>query len=863
MRSSTIYNFIQVYKAPNDSAHYKFKTSQEGKPYYFCPMVPSATQLSLGGQQYQVVNQHLSVYSEYNDNVPGMEAYHLTVKLNRNGQEFVAHCYYDISGNPTVVQSDVKLTPEDRKQLHNYGQQAVGKISGLNQELLNKENALLADIKKQEEIAEKFDPNQIRELNKYIKELRKLAKLIAELNFITNQSQAGKQKIVEQMLATCEMRLAARQLPAKRKRSEVPNEKLETRESTQPQQPEPKEKKADEAETLASVNQKLALLLKGKIDLANLQELKRLLELKLKLIPSSDFKAMIAVFRKLQKLCDQIPECMLQLALEGDVKAAENFVANNYRVTSYKNFIDLVNEGREEIFDILSKNSPYAILLKEGSFHFEVDSRYFQADLLTLAYENGHKSFFRTLLFTHHVNPDIRDATGRTLIYRAVAEGEMEYAQMLHDAGAELNVKPQKGLGRHLAILDEDNDQSEKKQIMKRVADQLSQPQQIENISLLIEAARFRRDQMLQWLATLKVDASVRAEHGLDAMGIYLSKKGSPVDPATVLALLKAGMTVDVINKFATGETCNPLHYACQWLDENLVRLLVTRFAADPNVMVKKRFSVRTPNSNEQTEMKLADSMMLMDCLTSLSGKYFEAQRSQRIAAKILLFLLNQDIRPVIRQSLMSCIKFFENEFHVNTVPLYAIPEDELFTRRALAAAAVLSNDYGKFLQIMKEIINTCISPIYKALQLNLLKLDFIQMAEEHLAKKEYQECLDVCYTTFRAQFTTEQYNERLWAACYQAHLALGDDEMAFKTLRRYLIILKDKARQVSAPKYKSEINKKIETASAQLAEIQQRLKFALPVRAATMPFVAELKEQNMKKLANKPAGESLQPPRV
>lgn len=833
MRSSAIYNYTKTYKA-SESTSFQHKPARNGRSYFLCPLPKSTAQMTLGGNAYRVVEPHLSIYDQYDDKKHGIEAYHLTINLKRNSQDFVVHCYYDISGNARGVHSDVKLTPEDNKALDHYRQQTVDKIQNLNQELMQRQTAIATAIEEQEKKAEELSQDLKTNIKKYIKEIRKLIKLIEELNLISHNSQADKKKILEQMLRSCEQRLAANKSTESQKPKEtVKSPEAKAADPATPK-PEPKEKKQEEPETLDSVNKKLLATLKGN-DLATLKERKRLLEIKLKLTPQADFDSIILIYKKLQKLCDDIPKRTLELALAGNVDAAKECVANNYHVRIPKAFLDLVHEGKEEVFDILFPNYYYGIFLTRGSFYYFLDSKYGHVNLLSMAYAMGNINFFRKLAKIHHINPNIVDENGRTLIYLVVSEGEMEYAKILQEAGANLNARPEKP--KFLAALLDPSDLDEQKQALKNTLAIQAQCNPTDT-TLLVEAARFHQDEMLQWLAKFNIDTTFTAEQGLNALGIYLAKKGSTIVPATVLALLEAGMDIDVINQVPAGDTCNPLHYRCQWTDEAAVRLMVSQFAADPNVAVKKRVS--------------STNLLDLDCLTVLSTKFFDSKESAQQATRIMLFLLNQDIRPLSRKALETCSAIMTANFNARDLPFsFNLSLEQQLMRKLAARVAVVSNDYGKYFQIMKEMIDTCQSPIYQAIEMQSLKLDLIEAAVNHLDNHEYQDCLNACHIIFRARFATEQYNETLWETCYQAHLGLGDDENACKALERYLNILTDKSVQVLAPKYKKEIDTKIEKASVLLTEVQLRLlEKPVMVSAATLPFAAEMKKRNQEKLA-------------
>ena len=863
MRSNTIFNYIQVYLAPGDSKQYQEKTTVDrttsrgdlikgGKPYFFCTYLRSMTHLSIENSQYHIREQHLSIYAEYQDDILGLEAYHLTVNLTQGSRKFIFHCYYDQHGNITDVmmkEGDVVIVLNEvaKRQLKTYGLQAVGRIQELNQSLLNKTNELLAAIEGQEKHAEELSRNKNlkNNLKPFVAALCKLIDLVKELNFITNQSQAKTLSILETMVSASKVKL----LSGKRQKnpSAVPKNKIPAVIAPEKKDPplkpiEVKEKKA-ETETLETVNKKLALLKGG--DLATLQEQQRLLEIKLKLIPSSNFENMIAINQNLKRLIVQIDQARLNLALNGNIEAANTMVANNYPVPLYF-YIDLITNQQEEVFDILFKACPYSISLRMGRLTVDTSSYQKRKDLLTAAYSIRSEKLFNKLLFTYHCDPDMLDMSGVSLLYIVAAQGEISYAKMLLDAEAHLNITtkaPTKLKAEFLmnpSIAKKQQQEANKQAQGKFEAKMAAIRGKTIDWTPLMAAACGSQDKMVNFLVERKADVNVRGEDGLDAMGLLASQQDESLHIPSISALLEAGMSIDSVNDFSSGEQSSPLHYRCQWLDEEAVRILVNRFAANPNVLVRKKTS--------------ATDRTYMSCLTVVTCKTASPETQEK-ANRILLFLLDQDIRPMVSYSLTSSVVFFRMQSAELNSPIRSnLATEEFLKLNQRGEMALENHEYAEYCDLSLKIVAAYQSNTFRAITKNQLKLSLISAAEEDLNKQAYQHCLNACHVIIHAKFNIEQYNERLWATCYQAHLGLRDDENACTALERYLNILTRKSAQVLSPKYKAEINKKIEKANGLLIEIHQRLlskKTTLSVRPAVMSFTAELKEQNIKKLAN------------
>lgn len=813
MLSSSIYNYTQIYLAPKEKKQYQAKTTVTGRDYFLYTLPLSTPHLSIDDNAYRVIDQHLSIHKKHQDNTPGLEAYHLTIRVVRNGTEFIIHCYFDSNGNFTGVtmkqgDTSIELSPNTKKTLQDYAIQSSGHITTLNMSLIQKQSELLGAIANKQQQAEKLSEDPMGNIKPYIAALRELINLIKEFNFITNNSKVKQQNILEEILSACEQKQdAIKNLATKKSKRKNTKPKKDASPVTEKEAPTPKEQeeKKAEIETLETINPKLASL-KDKNDLASLLERQRLLNIKLKIIPKADFNNTLAIMQELYKLADQIPERTFELALQGSIEAAHEIIANNYFI-SFIFYFNLIHHEQEKVFDILFNASLYKNFLVNMQALMP-DHYNMPVDMLTIAYHKRNESLFTKLLFTYHCDYDLMDFSGRHLLHEIAVNGDTHYAEKMLVRGANINIMVKK-VGEVTWVLQPSAplSVSEKKHFQKTLKEETPKQQkaaQAPIVTPLMEAAYHSQDKMVRWLIEHKADVSLRGAHGVDAIGYPAATKGRPLHAPTLLALLEGGASIDSINSISDIEQANPLHYRCQWLDEESVKLLVNQFAADPNILVKKRIS-----DTEAT---------LVNCLTEVTRKATNPA-TQEEAKSILFFLLHQDIRPLGAHSLSSSFKVLQllSSSH-NT----ASPEQIL--KRHSADIALTYHAYDAYCHISQELISTNPSEIAQAILRNIMKLDLIKAAEENLAGKHYQLCINACQAILRAKFTIEQYNERLWGTYYQAYLGLGDDENACKALEHYLRILTQKSAQVLSPKYKAEVNKKIAIANTQLAEIHEKL---------------------------------------
>ena len=814
MQSSSIYKFIEVYLASAEQKQYQAMTTADGRKYYLYTLPPSGiAHLSIDNNQYRIMDEHISIDAEYDDDQPGYEAYHRTICVMLGRTEFIVHCFYKLNGNATGVtmrQGDtfIELSAAAKKQLQDYAQPTVAVIQNFNLLHMQKKSELQATIANKDQRASELSDNP-KNLKSYIGALRDLIKTVRKFNYIANNTMTSELDLLRQILAVCKRKAAAIKVALEEKSNR------EHKKATGPSVLEKaapslgvSEEKKSEMSALESINVQLSKL-EG-TDLSTLQERQKLLNIKLTLIPDADLNNILATRQALYRLRNQIIKITFELALRGDVEAAKAILANNY-VIELKFYFYLIHHEQEKVFDLLFGAFPVANFLIDQQATLP-DLYSHPIDMLTIAYTKKNESLCRKLLFTYHRDPNLTDFFGRQLLHDMAEAGDIHYAQMMLAAGADVNIMAGNISGGTLWTLQLTAPLSahEKKQVIKDFKQKAAIQKKVQapKTTPLMAAVIHSKDKMVKYLIKQKADVNVRAEVGLDAIGIHAAGKGYPLHAPTLLELLEAGASIDSINSVSSLSQANPLHYRCQWLDEVGVKLLVNQFAADPNILVRK----------ERPDKK--DAAILLDCLTAVAAKTLYSD-TQKEATSILFFLLHQDIRPLGAHSLSSSLDALQVQ---SRTPIYTILPEELSKQEYKAHVALSKHEHEDYCLTYDKIISSCSSGIGRAILTNLKKLRIIQAAEKDLANKDFQHCIDACQTILRAKFSIDQYNERLWAVYYKAYLGLGDDENACKALEHYLRILTQKSVQVLSPKYKAEVNNKIAIASTQLAEIHERL---------------------------------------
>lgn len=803
MQSSAIYNYTKVYRVPSDHKQYQAMNTLAGKNYFLCPIPLSGIlQLSIDNHQYRIIDQHISIYAEHQDNKPGLEAYHLTIRLVQAASEFIIHCYFDSKGIPshhgtiTMKQNHnhIQLSDIAQKYLQDYSIQTTGLIQMLNRSLMEKQCALQQAIEIKQLQVDELSKNFMHHLKPYAKALGDLIDLIKEFNFITNDSMQGELSLLVRTLSICEQSQIHSKTHAKKSKHKKNTKLKEAFTGKEIITSAPEEKKG---ETLESINKKLVSLKDG--NLSSLQEQQRLQTIKLELIPAMDIENILRTIQQLHNLNNKIREHLFKLALQGDIEAANAIVAKKYFV-SYNFYYSVVFHGQEKIFDILIAKCPISFVLLNSLLAFTTDN--IPRSLLQVAYIKKHESLFRKLLLTYRCNPNLILFSGDRLIHQIAKDGAILYAKMMMDAGADINAMTIKADSITVADPRIENKQTAQEyqvETLKKLKEN-----QNPKTTPLMQAAIHSKFDMVEYLVDHKADANLRGRLGLDAIGSHAATKNASLNASILLKLLQAGSSIDSINSLSEFEQFTPLDYRCQFLDEAGVHLLVNQFAADPNVLIIKG----------QYEGK----GVAMTCL----GKLISMTRSpetQEVATRILLFLLHQDIQPLVTDSAFNLSLTFLSKYFVST-----LGEEEKAKQKAIFMTAWENHEYDTYYEHVQIVFSSYPSKLYQAFATNKIKLTLIKAAEEKLLKKEFQHCIHACQAVLSAKFTIEQYNERLWAAYYRAHLGLGDDENACKALEHYLRILTSKSVQVLAPHYKAEINKKIADASVELAEIHHRL---------------------------------------
>lgn len=824
MRSTAVYNYIRVYLAPKDQKQYQAMTTQAGKDYYLCPVaLPSNRQISIDTHSYQVVDQHVSFYAD-----PSVGAYHLTTRVAQDGHEFIIHCYFDSKGNPdphntitmkadTIpVATHVQLTTDAQKMLRNYSVQHAELIQTVNRDLVNKQDQLEAAINnKQQRVDELSEIKKTSQLKPYIDELCKLIKLIQEFNFITNYSMKGDLNLLRKRLAVCEDMLASTPTPELKKTADKKLKKSAPKQ-TEPVETFQKEKSRTEEEsgteekseiptvTLESIKEKLAEL--KAINLTTLQEQQKLLKIKLKLIHKKNHALIIETYNKLDKVAAQIRKTLFDQATKGDIEAANTIIKNKYFISRRIYFL-LVYHGQEQVFDMFMERCSQA-----NAFINAVSNI---ADpplcLLEVAHLQKHESLFRKLLFVYHCNPNQVTFSGKRLLHIVAENGSVAYAKILLEAGANVNEESVAGEITTYSINDQPfktipkstsaKDFHEIKNILAKLKEM-----QVPICTPLLNAIINSKKEMVELLVAHNADVmNLRSELGADAITIHAANKFAPLDAMILLTLVKAGGSIDSRWNYELGQF-TPLYFKCHHLEEQDIRLLINQFAADPNILLTK--------INKETNEKSFSS-----CLLTLLDGFLDTETLAK-ATNIILFLLDQDIRPLIAHTLEQCLTHARKILPIITT----FSTDDLDNHKKIAQDALKNHEYDVFLHHSEVVRSAHFAPIYTAILKNKMKLDLVKAAEENLGNRDYQHCVAACETALSAKFNIQQYNERLWAAYSKAQMHLGNNEQACKALEHYLKILTQKESQTLSPKYKAELHRKMADASTQLAEVHEKL---------------------------------------
>lgn len=695
MKKSSVYHFIQCYVAPLEPSQYLQKKTKNKRDYFFHPIVSSSIHpLLINGERYAINEQHLSIFAFYNDNFHGRQTYHFTAHLKnkKNGEKTILHCFYNQQGTlceVTLKKGETHFEQVNDKSVEHYAESKVrAKINGFNKQLYDMQDTLQRQIVEKKEALEQFNPKNKHELSSLIKGYRELIGLLEQFNFIHNDTLAGEQKLCTQILNIYQAKKAGLSLPPLIQvdiDSQYNEEAKEIKSAVISLVPNSEGELKTKPVTLdiIAINNKLAALIK-KTDLVSLMNKRHLLKEKLFLIPSADFDTITKTYQQLNILDNVIRKNCFKEVLKGNVAAAQIIVKNKYHI-DWDIYSQLILVGHETVFAILFEYSPLPVLLMNALMF--VPSLGGSISFLLNAYHEEKLSFFQALLSTYHCDPNTFDLNNQTVLHYAARKGKIAYAEALVNAGADINAIAIHNPKTQTTISSIGSDASLKKLESKieqnkiEVEKAINKSKTVRTSTPIMLAAAYNQTEMLEWLLDHKACPNICDSSGFNALHNACFDNSQPPLNSSILSLLhnKAGMSIDSISTTTEQVQTTPLFFACQSSHLSNVKLLVTQFDADPNIMLRAL-------------IKRGDIPSYL-----MINSFHKAITKQ--AMETVNFLLDQDVTPLSKVSLEKGLEI--NEAFGNIQIRTALQKNlEKLTLLTEATKALTDKQYKKCLML-------------------------------------------------------------------------------------------------------------------------------------------------------------------
>ncbi len=543
---------------------YALKTDENHQKYFLKKIPKAREKIEFINQElWDIIDQHISIYEEYNDKYYYIAAYHFTITLAYRNDFRKVHCYF----NARAIYQTLTIKKQEEyqgfssdleKRLKDYAELcALNIFAELQKSLENRCLVLRELINTKEKSIENLSHNIVNNLQDYIKKIDQLIPLLEEIDELGEYNRP-KIEIYRKILS-----LYSEQKESKKSMAQ------EVELSDDPISPEIDNRKLTEPEHSSIIHKK-----EKNADLTK-----------------KEFNELIQNLQKM-KASELDKESLMEKALQGDEKAMQEFLDRNFLINHYSYFCMAVL-GNKKFFEKAYERSPINlnVLLIENRDRVNNGLTF-----LSIAYGKRNFDLFEYLL-QKGANPNVSFLNGERLIHHISENGELRYAECLLKYYPLTDISSFSALDKEVMTYYLTPNFKALQKVEQHVVNNClhNNVSNTSPVTPLMVAACYRQEEMVKFLLESKANPLLEHKNNTlmemattcQTFEDHKSETLKKLNPNIILMFLRSGMKVDSLF-YRSGVSITGLYNACEEGDLDAVKILIENFGADVNFTTSK-----------------------------------------------------------------------------------------------------------------------------------------------------------------------------------------------------------------------------------------------------------------------------------